>query len=228
MHSSLFIVSLLSIAVSCIAFPFPSPLPNDAVPPPSDVKILVKDVKLQGSGCPATTGHASLDADGISMSVIFDKFSVQLGPNSQQVDTYKTCILKVPIEFPTGFTFGMFEATERGHVQLDAGVLGNIHNELYQTGERACSVFDKPLIGEDGYNEDYFLQLDKASTGYFLCPKKGSTARNIITFYVKTSLNLQYDPKKPRVQGDTRTGLVTLDSTDTHYETEYHLQWKKC
>jgi hypothetical protein len=95
-----------------------------AIPPAAQVTI--KSVSTSGSGCPAGSVSISISTDRTTVTLGFDDFDTYIGPGANTSDNNKSCDIHLSVRFPSGYTFGVLDATYHGYAQLDSGVTGNL------------------------------------------------------------------------------------------------------
>lgn len=121
----LFLASLASAA--------PAPQ-SPAVPPNSQVEI--QDVTYGGTGCPEKTVQGLLSDDRTTLTLSFDAYTVQSGPDIPASDRRKFCQLQLKLRYPGGFQYSIFGADYRGYASLEDGVSGSAQSTYYFSGQQ--------------------------------------------------------------------------------------------
>lgn len=81
----------------------------------------IKSVEIDGSGCDAGSANASMTSDLNFLSVLYDRFSVEIGngtanPGSRAME--KNCTINVMVQVPPGWNFQFDSADYRGYVEV--------------------------------------------------------------------------------------------------------------
>jgi hypothetical protein len=90
-------------------------------PVPENVGI--SEIIHGGSGCPQGSVATYISEDKQAMTLIFDRYSVQVGAG-QSARESKSCNIKLKLTAPAGWSYGIVSADFRGYANLDAGVIG--------------------------------------------------------------------------------------------------------
>ena len=101
---------------------------------PSGHDVQIKGLAYGGSGCPAGSVDSSLSTDLTTLTIIYDQFQAQAGPNIQPKDYRKNCQLNVKLQFPQGWQFSVFKADYRGYANLPKGDTGSVNANYYFSG----------------------------------------------------------------------------------------------
>ena len=81
----------------------------------------VRAVEIDGSGCDAGSANAIITSDLNFLSVLYDRFSVEIGKgtaNPGKKAAEKNCTVNVTVEVPAGWNFTFDSIDYRGYVQL--------------------------------------------------------------------------------------------------------------
>ncbi|KAL3295692.1 secreted protein [Colletotrichum asianum] len=127
------VTALISFALALVAA-----IPMGGDTPPLDQVRLV-DVNYGGSGCPAGSVAKSFSDDRDIVTLMFDQYNVQSGPDIKPVEHRKACQLNVKMHYPQGYQFSIFQSTVRGHVNLAKGVEGYCKATYYFSGDEKSS-----------------------------------------------------------------------------------------
>ena len=81
----------------------------------------IKSVEIDGSGCEAGSANALMTSDLNFLSVLYDRFSVEIGsgtanPGSRAME--KNCTINVMVQVPPGWNFQFDSADYRGYVEV--------------------------------------------------------------------------------------------------------------
>ncbi len=81
----------------------------------------VQNVEIDGSGCDAGSANALMTSDMNFLSVLYDRFSVEIGKgtaNPGKRAAEKNCTINVTVGVPAGWNFSFESVDYRGFVQL--------------------------------------------------------------------------------------------------------------
>lgn len=112
-------------------------------PNPDDVQIV--SFVYGGTGCPSNTVSSVLSDDRTIMTLIFDQYVAQIGPNVAVTENRKNCQLNIDLRYPGGFQYSVFSADYRGYAYLDQGVTGTQKSIYYFSGQ-TDQVRNRPPI----------------------------------------------------------------------------------
>ena len=132
MKHTTILLGLAALAASAPA-PIPVPMPQDK---PSGHDVEISAVTYGGTGCPDKTVQGILSDDRTTLSLSFDAYTVQSGPNIPATDRRKFCQLQLKLKYPTGFQFSIFGADYRGYASLEKGVTGTTQSTYYFSGQQ--------------------------------------------------------------------------------------------
>jgi hypothetical protein len=126
-----------------------APSPQSSAPPNSQVEI--QNVTYGGTGCPENTVQGLLSDDRKTITLSFDAYTVQSGPNIPANDRRKFCQLQMKLKYPGGFQYSIFGADYRGYASLETGVTGTAQSTYYFSGQQnqvcySCHWFCLPFV----------------------------------------------------------------------------------
>lgn len=122
--SAIFALSALSVA---------SPVPQDR---PSGHEVEITGVTYGGTGCPDKTVQGLLTDDKTTITLSFDAYTVQSGPQIPATERRKFCQLQLKLKYPAGFQYSIFGADYRGYASLEKGVTGTTQSTYYFSGQQ--------------------------------------------------------------------------------------------
>ncbi|MEU8237681.1 DUF4360 domain-containing protein [Actinoplanes missouriensis] len=155
-----------------------------------------------GSGCPDASSVTTSVPDETAFSVSFSEFKVTGG-------SYKNCKVDISVSFPAGWTYSVYEVSNRGYGVLDKGASGRILMSSWFTGFPWTLKADQTFKGP----YDDFWQTDSAANAVIYAPCGAST-----NLTLNTTL---------RVAGPT-TSSMELFAQDARVSTTFLLKWKQC
>lgn len=110
-----------------------TPVPQDK---PSGHEVEISAVTYGGTGCPDNTVQGLLSDDRTTITISFDQYTVQSGPNIAATERRKFCQLQLKLKYPSGFQYSIFGADWRGYASLEAGVTGTAQSTYYFSGQQ--------------------------------------------------------------------------------------------
>lgn len=124
----------LGFIVAAAAAPAPAPPQSTDRPASSDVQI--QAITYGGTGCPDQTVQGLLSDDRTLITLSFDAYTVQSGPNIPATERRKFCQMQLKLQYPGGFQYSIFGADYRGYASLEAGVTGTAQSTYYFSGQQ--------------------------------------------------------------------------------------------
>lgn len=124
--------------LSLVALAASSPLPQDPKDPnkPSGHEVEIQAVTYGGTGCPDKTVQGLMSDDRTTITLSFDTYTVQSGPNVAATERRKFCQLQLKLKYPSGFQYSIFGADYRGYASLEKGVTGTAQSTYYFSGQQ--------------------------------------------------------------------------------------------
>ncbi len=179
---------------------------------PSYVKI--NSMTYGGSGCPANGVGKLMSQDRTSLTLIYDSFLAEIGPDIARSKSRAFCQVGVELEYPQGWTFSVMTLDTRGYADLDPSVTGKTSTSYYFQSMTNDIAFTTTLKGvRDEYKIRDSLAIDAV---WAPCKEADRKPLNI-----KTSVALSSTDRNAR-------GLLQIDSTDLSLYYVYGLRWKRC
>ncbi|KAF2745734.1 hypothetical protein M011DRAFT_478878 [Sporormia fimetaria CBS 119925] len=188
-----------------------TPVPQNA---PSGHEIEISGVTYGGTGCPDQTVQGLLTDDKTTITLSFDAYTVQSGPNIPATERRKFCQLQLKLKYPAGFQFSIFGADYRGYASLEKGVQGTTQSTYYFSGQQNQTVIPTVFTGPMEGNYLKHDEVDAGSTSWSPCGEQGM-------------LNIK---SEVRIVPMAATGLnlLTVDTVDGKFTQKYYTQWQKC
>ncbi|KAK2747097.1 hypothetical protein FQN57_002352 [Myotisia sp. PD_48] len=194
----------------------PQVLPPDGgsgdAPDPDKVQIV--GLTYGGTGCPSSTVSHVLSDDRQVMTLIFDEYVAQIGPDVDMKNNRKNCQLNINLRYPGGFQYSIFSADYRGYAFLEKGVTGVQKSIYYFSGQTQQAETNTTWVGP--LDKDYTLhdETDHTSTVWSPCGANGA-------LNINSQLRLSTTDRKAR-------GMLTNDSLDASFKQVVHVRWQKC
>ena len=87
----------------------------------------MSDPQMEGNGCPEGTASATLSPDGKAISILFDKFALDLGPGIYHpLKLNRHCKFTIPIEVEPGYVLEATAIDYRGFSSIPENGSGSI------------------------------------------------------------------------------------------------------
>ncbi len=194
----------------------------------------VTSVQIDGSGCEAGSANALITSDLNYLSVLYDRFSVELGKgtaNPKDSNDEKSCSIVVNINVPHGWTFDFDTVDYRGFVEVtNSGALGYQFIKAEIEGGRSFGFEQKVFKGP--INKNYVVSVKNQAPGIFgslggigkiggavACLSGGQNIRVKIKSQIGVKSLIKF--LKPRAR-------LVIDSTDASMAQRLKFNWKRC
>lgn len=99
----------------------------------------MQSVTFGGTGCPQGSVGMGMAENRERFTMIFDSFVASTGSGVPITEARKNCQVNLNLHVPAGSVVAAVSYTQRGYVQLPAGVEGQVSGVLYVGGESAGS-----------------------------------------------------------------------------------------
>ncbi|MEU7907424.1 DUF4360 domain-containing protein [Actinoplanes sp. NPDC049118] len=111
--------------------------------------VAVEVVAVNGSGCPAAEGTATVSPDGTLIEVEATAYLAWAGGAATPPDSRKNCQLSLHVTRPAGWTYAIVRASSSGFAYLPEGATGTTRISLYFQGMSPTTMltttFDAPM-----------------------------------------------------------------------------------
>ena len=114
------ILTLLGIAAA---------VPMAQSDPPAGITI--ESITYAGSGCPAGSVAGTLTDSRTLLTLAFDSFIAQSGPNIPASENRKNCLATLKLKYPSGYQYSLFTADYRGFAAIASGSTGICKSSYY-------------------------------------------------------------------------------------------------
>lgn len=205
------LIASLATAGTCATMASASP------PASPKVNMTVAVVAANGSGCPRGTADVVASPDGKAFTVTYSRFTAQVGKGAKPIDFRKNCQLALNVRVPQGYTYAIAGVDHRGFVSLARGATATQTALYYFQGERRTGRIRHSFAGPAGRDWQRSDNIAVRALSFLPCGQR----RNL---NLNTELRVSAGRSNPR----RTTSLITMDSTDGHVDTVYHVAWKKC
>ncbi|KAE9981396.1 hypothetical protein BLS_007472 [Venturia inaequalis] len=205
-----------TIPLFLAAFSSAAPIEDSSNVDPEPSGIFVKDIKYNGSGCPAGSVSSQFSDDRKIFTVTFNKYEANIGPKVQlRSDARKNCQLNLKLNYPSGFQYSVVGFITRGYADIDADVTAEIGSIYYFSGQSQQTTSRNTIKGP--FHASYTKEdnINVATAVWSPCDAQGLANIN-------TDIRLTAPPNSPAA------GSLTVDSIDGKFGTkfEYRLQWR--
>ena len=170
------------------------------------------------NGCPAGSYTIVLAPDGTTLSVLFDRFTLQTTAASSLAKQRKVCRFSAPLSLPAGKSIGVYKVDYRGFSRLAARQDAELDVQYFlgPRGNPHGRVFKRKVKGP--HEGDY---LFSETIGAGQMKRIGCGAAAVLDVGITLSLD-----------GDLRAGeaMASLDTADAARggALVYHLDLKPC
>lgn len=209
-------------------------------------QVVFDQVNAYGTGCPAGTVTTTTSPDGLSLSVLFDEFRVEVpeftppeqprspgrfprAPRTRPGRAMRDCQLRFTANIPLGSKVERVEISlqARGATMLDPNVQASFtsilvgYNGMSQSRGRPVPVIQKFWQANPaGVSDDWTAAPVALVPLHSGC---ASHAGRAITFDMKNHIEAEI------INGDTsKRGLITVDSTDMTGMLKFTLRLRPC
>jgi hypothetical protein len=183
--------------------------------------VTVLGVRLSGSGCGPASASAVTTADGKTLSVIFDNYSVEIGngsANPQSRSLQKDCRVMIDVDVPAGYQYALEQTDYRGFVALPASAYGMHRFVQNVPSQPIVSMREAQLKGPMNQNYTVSVKQKPGRYVYSACNSK------VQTIDLMSSLMVAYLPNT----SDRSIAQINLDTIDTNVASSFQLSWRRC
>jgi hypothetical protein len=166
-----------------------------------------------GTGCPNGSASATLTPDGKSLSIIFDSFVTEAGPQSGKTLDRKNCDIAIPVHVPQGFSLSVIAVDYRGFVSLPNRQASARLSAEYFIGGMRGPVFNKQFNGAQ--DTDYISSHDLGLQAVVWSPCGAD-----VNLRAKVGMLLK--------NNSFDDAMATVDSADINAGIIYQFQWRSC
>jgi hypothetical protein len=165
-----------------------------------------------GNGCPAGSASVTLSPDAKALSIIFDQFITEAGPNvGKQLDR-KSCNIAIPVHVPSGFSISIIAVDYRGFVALPQAATARLQAEYFFAGQQGPR-FVKDFRGVQNTDYTFSNTLGVMANVWSPCGVD-------VNLRVNASMMLQ--------NRGYQDAMATVDSADISAGIIYKIQSRRC
>jgi len=211
-----YLARLVGLVVLGLTFGLPPAFaqPPAEAPDPNELYFL-DEITHGGTGCPQGTLAATISPDGQAVTVNFDAYVAEVGPETSPT-VRKFCDINLPLHIPPGWQYSLVELDYRGYLALDPRVEARQTSEYYFQGQQGPS-FSSVWTGPEDRDFDFtdIIGIETHNWAWSPCYEQ----RHLT---LKTSMVLN---NRRNRQG---YGLISTDSIDAEIYHVYSLSWRQC
>ena len=165
-----------------------------------------------GNGCPAGSASVTLSPDAKSLSIIFDQFIAEAGPNVGKRLDRKACNIAIPVHVPSGYSISIIAVDYRGFVSLPRAATAKLSAEYFFAGMQGPR-FVKDFRGVQNTDYTFSNTLGVAANVWSPCG---------------ADVNLRVNANMMLTNSGYEDAMATVDSTDINAGIIYQLQFRRC
>ncbi|MBY0555160.1 DUF4360 domain-containing protein [bacterium] len=183
--------------------------------------VVIRGVRLTGSGCDAATASASVTSDGQLLSVLFDDYNAQIGigsTNPQASTLKKDCRVLIDVDVPFGMQYAIERTEYRGFAALPASAYGYHRFTQVIPGQVVPSLREAQLRGPVSGNYEVIVAQKPGRSPFSKCNSPQQTIELL------SELSVAYLPGSR----DRSMAMINLDSIDTGINSRFKLTWRPC
>lgn len=183
----------------------------------------IGQITSAGPGCPQGTYAHSVSPDGSALSILFDRFQVEVENSKRQRRQRTSCRLMIPLNVESGYQVSVAKIDMRGYLYLPNLGQARISNKYYfSKGENIRNrrrIVRRKLKFQGPVDEDFVVSAEMQRPSWSPCSKS-------ITLNVESRLSVRLHKQSPE------GGIGVVDSLDGDIggggATNYFLTWRKC
>jgi hypothetical protein len=165
-----------------------------------------------GSGCPAGSVSVTLSPDRQSLSLLFDKYYVEVGGYTGKNFDRKNCAVAIPVHVPQGYSVSVLNVDYRGFNHLPRYASSQFNVEYFFAGTQGPS-----------FRKNYYGPLD---SDYLVTNQLLATS--VIWSNCGADVNLRTNSSIRLSSYTNEEAFSSLDSEDITAAIVYRLQWRRC
>ena len=183
--------------------------------------VVIRGVRLSGSGCQESTANASITSDGQLLSLLFDNYAAEIGigsknPNLTQIK--KDCRVLIDLDVPFGMQYAIEGTEYRGFAALPASAYGFHRFTQVIANQMPPSMREAQLKGPVSGNYEVKVAQKPGRSPFSTCNQPQQTIELI------SELMVSYLPNAR----DRAMAMINLDSIDTGINSRFKLSWRPC
>ena len=184
----------------------------------------ITGVTYRGSGCPDGSLTYSISEDRKAFTFLFDRFTIETGPNNPSLQTMAGCSIVASTKYPAGWSFAIANVVYRGFAVVEAPLV-LWFGRLIVVDSTARGRIPQPVYQElHGPIDGDFQLVGAALSEWSSCINRttGIFQPSRITFTTVLDFN-----RVPIASNGAR-GFVGFDSLDGDLAQRYNIVWRRC
>ncbi len=184
-------------------------------------EVVIRGVRLSGSGCLNSSANASITSDGQFLSLLFDNYSAEIGNGSQNPNLTtikKDCRVLIDVDVPFGMQYAIEQTEYRGFAALPASAYGYHRFTQVIANQMPPSMREAQLRGPVSGNYEVRVAQKPGRSPYSTCNKPQQSIELL------SELMVSYLPNSR----DRQMAMINLDSVDTGINSRFKLSWRPC
>ena len=184
-------------------------------------KVVIRGVRMTGSGCCDSSASASMTSDGQYLSILFDNYAAEIGdgsanPNLRSIK--KNCRILIDVDVASGYQYAIETTEYRGFAALPASAFGYHRFTQIIPNSMVPSMREAQLRGPIADNYEVIVRQKPGRSPYSTC----NSPQQVIE--LATELSVSYLPNT----NDRQKALINLDSADTGINSRFRFIWRPC
>ncbi len=183
--------------------------------------VVIRGVRLSGSGCTESSATASITPDGQLLSLLFDNYAAEIGIGSKNpgaTSLKKDCRILIDVDVPAGMQYAIEQTEYRGFAALPASAYGYHRFTQVIPNQMVPSLREAQLRGPVSGNYEVKVANKPGRSPYSTCNQAQQTIELL------SELSVAYLPNTSNRQ----MAMINLDSVDTGINSRFKLSWRSC
>lgn len=183
--------------------------------------VVIRGVRLSGSGCNGASSSAVVTPDGQTLSVLFDNYVVDIGngsSNPQANKLQKDCRVLIDVDVAAGVQYALNQTDYRGFAAMPASAWGLHRFTQVVPNQPVVSMREATIKGPTSGDYAVSVKQKPGRLIYSACNSKSQTIELLSQLFVN------YYPNT----SDRSIAMINLDSVDTGLSSSFKLSWRPC
>lgn len=183
--------------------------------------VIIRGVRLSGSGCGSAASNASITDDGQTLSLLFDNYGIEIGQgsaNPQATSLQKDCRVLIDVDVKAGVQYALQQTDYRGFAAVPASAVAMHRFTQVIPNQPVASMREATINGPQSGDYAVSVKQKPGRLIYSTCNAKSQTIELLST------LSVQY----LRGTTDRTIAMINLDSVDTGLASSFQLSWRPC
>lgn len=183
--------------------------------------VVIRGVRLAGTGCSGAAGSALVTPDGQTLSVLFDNYSVEIGQGSsspQATSLQKDCRVLIDVDVKAGVQYALQQTDYRGFAAMPASAWGLHRFTQIVPNQPVVSMREATIKGPSSGDYAVSIKQKPGRLIYSACNSRSQTIELLSQLFVN------YYPNT----SDRSIAMINLDSADTGLSSSFKVSWRPC